>query len=112
MTTAGNAVGKIDAVIHRRRRKFRGKNKAVVGIYRGMFLQSVVGFVILDNPVGVQITRELKVIPVLVYLSLRGLSFFSLFLDLLIADRVTGRLHQAGINGYAFIDGQALSGKL
>jgi hypothetical protein len=77
-----------------------------------MFLQSVVGFVILDNPVGVQITRELKVIPVLVYLSLRGLSFFSLFLNLLIADRVTGRLNQSGINGYAFIDGQALSGKL
>ena len=69
-----------------------------------MFLQSIVGFVILDNPIGIQITRELKVIPVLVRLPLRSLSFLSLFLDLLIADRVTGRLNQAGIHGHPFID--------
>ena len=88
MTTGDDAVGEIDAVTNRGGSKFRGENEAMVDIYGGMFLQAVMGDFIFNDPVRFKITREFKRFPVLVYLALRGLSFLSLFLDLLIADGV------------------------
>ena len=99
MATGGNAVGKIDAVTNRGRGEFRGENKTIINIYRGMLLQSIMGLVVLDYPVRLQITRELEGIPVLIQLAFRGVSLFSLLLDIFIADGVTGGLNQTGING-------------
>ena len=105
MTTGSHTIGKIDAVANRGRGQLRRKNKTMLGIYRSMFLQSVMGGFIFNRPVRFQIPREFERIPVLVCLPLRGLFLLSLFLDLLITNGVTDGLNQAGINCNSFIDG-------
>ena len=69
-----------------------------------MFLQSIMGLVVLDYPVRLQITRELEGIPVLIQLAFQSVPLFSLLLDIFIADGVTGGLNQTGINGNSFIN--------
>ena len=82
-----------------------GENETMMDIYRGMFLEPEVGNVILDRPVRFEITRKLKHVAVFIQFSLRSLSLFLFFLQFLLAEGLTGRLNQAGIDGYAFVDG-------
>ncbi len=111
MATVGDAVGKIDTVIHRSRGQFRGKDKSVIRIHGGVLIESIMKNAFLDDPVRIQITRKLKEISVLVQLPFRGLSLLPLLLDLFVADGVAGGLNQAGIHGYPFVDGQPLPGE-
>ena len=82
MATGGDTVGKIDAVIHRSRGQFRGKDKSMIRVHGGVLIESVMKNAFLDDPVRIQITRKLQEIPILVQLPLESLSLFPLLLDL------------------------------
>lgn len=58
-----------------------------------MFLESLM-WLVFGGPVRLQITRELKKIPVLIQLAIRGFPLFPLLVDLLGADRMAGELDQ------------------
>ena len=77
-----------------------------------MFLDSVEGDIIFNRLVRFQIARELEKIPILVQFTFRSL-FLQFFLFKFIRfERMGSRLHQTGVNSYAFVDGKALSGEL
>jgi len=112
MTAAGNAKRKKWAIIKRSGGYFRGKNKPITGIDRGVLLEPEVGFVILDHPVRFEITGKLKDVTVFIQLSFGSFSLFLFFFQFLLAEGMTGRLNQAGVDGYAFIDDKPLPGEL
>ena len=103
MTTAGDTKGKIGAVMVGSGGHFRGKNKSIMGIDSGMFLESEMGLVILDRPVRFEITRKLKDVSILVQFSLGCFALFPFLLQLLLTEGMAGRFNQAGIDGYAFV---------
>ena len=105
MTTAGNAKRKIGAVMVGSGGHFRSKNKSITGIDGGVFLEPEVRLVILDRPVRFEITGKFKDVAVFIQLSLGSFSLFLFFLQFLLAEGMTGRFNQAGIDGYAFVDG-------
>jgi len=105
MTTAGDAERKIGAIMVGGRGYLSSKNKPITGINRGMFLQTVVRFIILDSPVGFKIPGEFKRVPLFIQLTRRGFSFLFFFFQLLFAHGMTDRLNQACVNGDAFVNG-------
>jgi len=105
MTTAGDAKGKIGAVMKGGRRNLCGENETMLDIYSGVFLKPEMGFVILYRPIRFEITRKLKEIAIFIQLSLGSFSLFLFFLQFLLAERMAGRLNQTGIDGYAFVEG-------
>ncbi len=70
-----------------------------------MFLKTEMRNIILDRPVGIQITRKLQGEPVLIQIACRSLSFLFFLFHFLFTDGMAGRLNQTGINGYALVDG-------
>ena len=105
MTAAGNAKRKKWAVMEGCRGNLCGENETMMDINSGMFLEPEVGFVILDRPVRFEIAGKLKEVAIFIQLSLRSFSLFLFLLQFLLAKGMTGRLNQAGIDGYAFVDG-------
>jgi len=105
MIAAGNAKGKIRAVMLGSWGHFRSKNKSVTSIDRGMFLEPEVRLVILDRPVRFKIPGKFKDVAVFIQLTIGSFSLFLFFLQFLLAEGMTGRFNQAGIDGYAFVDG-------
>ena len=65
------------------RRKLRGQDKSVFDIYRGMFFETIMRFIILNRPIGFYIPLEFKRLPFLIQLSFSGLPLFLVFLQLL-----------------------------
>ena len=104
MTTAGNTKREIGAVMVGGRGYLSSKNKPITGINRGMFLQTIVRFIILDSPVGFQIPGEFERFPLFIQFTRRCFSFLFFFFQLLFAYRMTSRLNQAGVNGDAFVN--------
>ena len=105
MATAGDTQRKIRAVMERGRGHFRGQNEPIMGIHGGMLFQTKVGFIILDRPVGIEIAGKLHRLSQLIQISLRRLSFDPFFPQFVLAEGMTCRLYQTGIDGNAFIDG-------
>jgi hypothetical protein len=66
MTTAGNAKGKIGAVMVGSGGHFRSKNKSITGIDGGVFLEPEVGFVIFDRPVRFEVSGKLKEVAIFI----------------------------------------------
>jgi len=60
--------------------------------------------IVLNYPIGFQISGELEGSAVLVELAFRCLSFFSEFFNFIIADWTTSGVNQSGIDGNAFIN--------
>jgi len=60
MTTINGAIGKIVGIVDRGRRHGCGQYKAVIGVNRGMFFNSKMRDIFLNNPVGVKIPVEFK----------------------------------------------------
>ena len=105
MTTGGDTEGKIGAVVMRSRGYFCGQDETVVGIDGGMLLKSEVRGVIFDGPVGFNISGEFKGVSVFIEVSRWFLSFLYFLFQFFFADGMTGGFYQAGIDGYAFVDG-------
>jgi len=105
MATGGDTEGKIGAVVMRRWRHFRGQDETVVGIDGGMFFKSEVRDVVLFRPVGIEISGEFKEVPVFIEVTRWFLSFLYFLFQFFFADGMTGRFYQAGVDGYAFVDG-------
>ena len=70
-----------------------------------MLFQTKKRFVVLDRPVGIEIAGKLHRLSPLIQVALRRLSFDLFFFQFVLADGMTCRLHQTGIDGNAFIDG-------
>ena len=105
MTASGDAKRKVGAVMAGGRSHFCGENETVIYIHSDVLLETEVGLVILDHPVRFEVTGKLKDIAIFIQLSLRSFALFPFFLQFLLAEGMTGRLNQAGIDGYAFVDG-------
>jgi len=105
MTTAGHTEREIGAVMERSRSHFCRQDKAITGIHGGMLFQTKVGLVILDRPVGIEIAGKLHRLSQLIQISLRRLSFDPFFPQFVLAEGMTCRFHQTGIDGNALIDG-------
>jgi len=105
MITASDTKREIRTVMVRGRGYFGSKNKPITGIDRGMFLQTIVRFIILDRPVGFEIPGELKGTSVFVQFTRRCFSFLFFFFHLLFGYGMAGRLNQSSVNGYALVDG-------
>ena len=69
-------------------------------------------FIVLNDPVGVQVPMEFNRIAVFIELAFRCIVFFSCFLDFVVADGAACRFNEPGINCDAFIDSKALLFKL
>jgi len=67
-----------------------------------MFLETIVGDVVLDCPVRIKVPGEFKRVPILVEAAFRGFTAFPLYLA--VADGTAGRLNQPGIDGNPFIN--------
>ena len=105
MATAGNAQRKIRTVMMRGRSYFRGKDKSVLGIDSGMLLKSKVRDIVFNRPVGIEIARIFRIFPFLSRFP-SGVSLFCFSSSSFsFTDGMAGRLYQAGIDGYAFVDG-------
>jgi hypothetical protein len=104
MTTTGNAKGKIGAVMLGSGGHFRSKNKSITGVDGGVLLEPEVRFVIFDRPVRFEFPGKLKEVAIFIQLTLGSFSLFLFFLQFLLAEGMTGRFNQAGIDGYAFVD--------
>ena len=105
VATAGNAQGKEGAVVERGGGHFRGQDKSVAGVHGNMLFQTEMWLVVLDRPVGIEIAGKLHRLAVLIQAALRRFSFGPFFFEFVLAEGMTGRLYQAGIDGDAFIDG-------
>ena len=104
MTTTGNTEREIGTVMVGGRGYFGSKNEPITGINRGMFLQTIVRFIILNRPVGFEIPGELKVTSVFVQFTSRCFSFLFFFFQFLFGYGMAGRLNKAGVNGYALVN--------
>jgi hypothetical protein len=89
MTTAGDTQGEIGAVMEGSRGDLGGKNKAVTGINRSMFLQTKMGTIISHGPVGLKITGEFKRLAVFIQLAFRSFSFLPFFFQFIFAEGMT-----------------------
>ena len=105
MTAASNAQGEKRTVVKRGRGHFCGQDKAITGVYGSMLFQTKKRFVVLDRPVGIEIAGKLHRLSPLIQVALRRLSFDLFFFQFALADGMTYRLYQTGIDGNAFIDG-------
>ena len=70
-----------------------------------MFLQAKMGNIISHGPVGFKISGKFKRFTVFIQLALRRSSFLPFFCQFIFAERMTGRLYQAGIDSDALVDG-------
>ena len=105
VATGGDTEGEIWAVMMRSRSHFCGEDEAVVGIDGGMLLKPKMWDIILDGPVGFNISGEFKGISVFIRFSRRCFSFLFFFFQLFLAYGMAGRFDQAGVDGYSFVDG-------
>lgn len=112
METAGNTKGQIATVMVGGRRHFCGQNKPITGIDSGVFFETEVRDIVFHRPVRFEIAGEFEDISVFVQIARWGFSFLFFLFQPFFAEGMAGRFHQAGVNGYAFVDGQALGGKL
>ncbi len=105
MTTACDTQGEKRTVVKRGRGHFCGQDKAITGVYGSMLFQTKVRLVVLDGPVGIEIAGKLHRLSELIQVALRRFLFALFFFQFVLAEGMTCRLHQTGINGNAFIDG-------
>ena len=106
VTTACHTEREKGAVVERGRGHFCGQNEPITGVNGGMLLfQAKERFVVLDRPVGIEIARKFHRLSEPIQAALRRFSFDLFFPQLVLADGMTCRLHQTGIDGNAFIDG-------
>lgn len=105
MARAGNKQGETGAIMKGSERYLRGQDKPITGINRSMFFESIMRDIIFNRPVRLQITREFERIFRFIHFPFGRFSALSFFLQLLLAARMAGRLDQAGINGYALVNG-------
>jgi hypothetical protein len=108
MTTKSGAIGQEVGIVDRSWCKGGGQHKTVAGVDRRMFLQTKVGNIIFNRPVGFQVPRELKRIAFLIPLALFTVAVFALLFQLILTQGSTGGLNQAGIHGNALVDGKPL----
>ena len=59
MPAINGAIGKIVGIVDRARGYSGGQDKAVIGINSGMFFETVMGLILLHDPIRVQVPREL-----------------------------------------------------
>ena len=108
MTTESGAIGEIVGIVDRSWCKGGGQHKTVAGVDRRMFLQTKVGDIIFNRPVGFQVPGELKRIALFIPLALFTVAVFALLFQLILTQGSTGGLNQAGIHGNALVDGKPL----
>ena len=73
-----------------------------------MFLQTKVGNIIFNRPVGFLVPGELKRIAIFIPLAIFTVAVFALLFQLISTQGSTGGLNQAGIHGNALVDGKPL----
>ena len=73
-----------------------------------MLFESEVRLIFLNHPIGVQITRELFGVAVLIKFAFWGLAFFPQLLEFFVADGAAGGFDESGIYSNTFVDGQSL----
>ena len=112
MATAGHTEREKGAVVERGRGHLRSQNEPITGINGGMLFHAKVGLVVLDRPVGIEIARKFHRLSQPIQAALRRFLFDLFFPQFVLTDGMTRRLHQAGIDGNAFIDGQSPGGEL
>ena len=103
MTAAGNAKRKKRAVMKGGRGNLCCENETMMYINRSVLLKPIMRDIIFDRPIRFEIPGKLKKIPIFAQFPFGCFSFFSLFQPVL-ADGMTGRLNQTGVNGYTFVD--------
>jgi len=105
VATGGDTEGEIGAVMMRSRRHFGGEDETVVGVGGGVLFKPKMWDIILDGPVGFKVSGELEDVPVFIEVAGWFLSFLYFLFQFFFADGMTGRFNQAGVDGYAFVDG-------
>ena len=105
MTTAGDTQREKGAVVERSRGYFRGQDKSVTGIHGSMLFQTKVRLVVLDCPVGIEVAGKLHRLSHLIQTALGSFFFNSFFLQFVLAEGMTGRLYESGVDGNSFVDG-------
>ena len=105
MTTAGHAQWKKRTVMERGRGHFRGQDKSVTSVDRGMLFQAKVGLIVFSRPIRIEITGKLHRLARLVQASIGRFSFDSFFFQFFLAEGMAGRLYQTGVDSNAFVDG-------
>lgn len=108
MPAIDGAIGQIVGVVYRSRCRGSGQDETVVDVHGRMFLESVMGNVLLNDPIRVQVARKFLGFSVFIEIALGGIAFFFKFLQLLIGCGAAGGLDESGVDGNAFVDAQAL----